>query len=102
MKQKILSVLLAGMLVMLAGGTVLAQEETSVQEEAAAQEETVTQEETAARQILGFYIANYSEAGEKVSLNTISEADLTAASEEAETVIYRINEDGTSVLYDRG
>ena len=105
--KKIIAILLsAAMVIMMAAAVQAAEdgEDLPAEADAAAQTETETaaEEETAADEIEGFYILNYSQIEDKVNLNMISESDLTAASAQADTVIYQFGDDGSCVVYDRG
>ena len=106
MKKKILAVL-AGLILALSMTAFAAPEETEPEQSSAllleeAEEIPTEAEPEAAGQIEGFYILNYAQAQEQVNLNIISESDLTAVSEQADTVIYHFCEDHTAVIYDHG
>ena len=91
MKKKLFTVLAAFVLVLTMGcACVMGAEEAETPAGETAQE------------ILGFYILNYAQNEAQVNLNIISESDLTAVSEQADTTIYQFCEDGSAVVYDRG
>ena len=91
MKKKLFTVLAAFVLVLTMGcACVMGAEEAETPAGETAQE------------ILGFYILNYAQNEAQVNLNIISESDLTAVSEQADTTIYQFCADGSAVVYDRG
>ena len=97
--KKIIAILLAAAMVIMMGAAIVqAEAEETVDTET----DEAAQEEKTASEIEGFYILNYSQAEDKINLTMLSESDLRAASEQADTVIYQFRDDGSAVIYDRG
>ena len=84
MKKKLLTIILAAMIIF--SMTAFAAEE-EVQDTS---------------DFSGYYIVNYSNSSDKVSLETILESDLIATAQQAETTIYYFGDDGSVKVYSGG
>ena len=77
-------------------------EETTAEESIESVETAVEEEAEQENRIAGYYFVNYGQTEGSVNLDLIFVSDLTAVSEQADTVIYNFRDDGTVVIYDRG